>query len=240
MTQTLFVMRHQPFQVKSEASAGLLAKVRPRDANFADLVDPYISGLSRRARRLTGSPADAEDVTQESLLKAWLRLHQFSGSQDRNGGDFGAWLSRIATNTAFDLLRRRHPCMSLDEQKDPPGQTLGSAIPALADNPEQLCARREQRRLLANAICQLPPDLRQICLLRDVLYYSTQEVAEQLRVSAVAVRLRLFRARRRLRDILQTAFRLNPELRRGGDTGVRKRAGRFASLNAATNCACGD
>jgi predicted RNA polymerase sigma factor len=62
-------------------------------------------------------------------------------------------------------------------------------------------------RLLAKAIAQLPPDLRQACLLRDVLHYSTQEVAGRLGISVVAVRLRLFRAHRRLRERLQDSLR---------------------------------
>jgi RNA polymerase sigma-70 factor (ECF subfamily) len=62
-------------------------------------------------------------------------------------------------------------------------------------------------RLLAKTIAQLPPDLRQACLLRDVLHYSTQEVASRLGISVVAVRLRLFRAHRRLREKLQDSLR---------------------------------
>jgi FixJ family two-component response regulator len=66
--------------------------------------------------------------------------------------------------------------------------------------------RQESRRLLASAITQLAPDLRQVCLLMDVLNYSTQEVADQLGISNVAVRLRLFRARRKLREKLHQKF----------------------------------
>ena len=87
-------------------------------------------------------------------------------------------------------------------------------------------------RLLAKAIVQLPPDLRQACLLRDVLHYSTQEVASRLGISVVAVRLRLFRARRRLREKLQDGLRPNAR-----QDGVRARAeyprqsaGRFAAM----------
>ena len=64
-------------------------------------------------------------------------------------------------------------------------------------------------RLLANTILTLPRDLRQACLLRDVLHYSTEEVASRLRISTVAVRLRLFRAHRRLREKLQERLQGN-------------------------------
>jgi len=66
-------------------------------------------------------------------------------------------------------------------------------------------------RKLADAILQLPADLRQACLLRDVMHYSTQEVADRLSISVVAVRLRLFRARRRLREKMEES--LKPKVR---------------------------
>jgi hypothetical protein len=69
--------------------------------------------------------------------------------------------------------------------------------------------------MLAKAIVQLPPDLRQACLLRDVLHYSTQEVASRLGISLVAVRLRLFRAHRRLREKLQQSMRPTADPREG-------------------------
>jgi hypothetical protein len=61
-------------------------------------------------------------------------------------------------------------------------------------------------RKLADVILQLPADLRQACLLRDVMHYSTQEVADRLSISVVAVRLRLFRARRRLREKMEQSL----------------------------------
>jgi RNA polymerase sigma factor (sigma-70 family) len=205
------------------------------------MVSPYMTTVYQRARRLTGNPADAEDVSQEALLKAWSRLEQFSGKQDENGDDFRAWLTRIAGNTSIDLLRQRRDgkILSLEERRGPDEETLGSGIPGREDNPEERCARRENGRLLADAIRQLPRDLRQACLLRDVLQYSTQEVAERLGISAVAVRLRLFRAHRRLREILQDAAR--PIARRlERNARAEKRREKFLPLSAAAGYACGD
>jgi Sigma-70, region 4 len=75
-------------------------------------------------------------------------------------------------------------------------------VAASGHNPEEQLARREMRKLMSDAIAQLPRDLRRACLLRDVLQYSTQEVADRLSISAMAVRLRLFRAHRQLREKL--------------------------------------
>jgi RNA polymerase sigma-70 factor, ECF subfamily len=173
------------------------------------MVSPYMPTLYRRARGLTGNAADAQDVSQETVLKAWSRLEQFAGKQDESIDDFRAWISRIAANTSIDLLRQRRDgkIASLDQTKGEGDETLGSGIASGEQDPEERCARREMGRLLAKAIVQLPPDLRQACLLRDVLHYSTQEVASRLGISVVAVRLRLFRAHRRLREKLQNGLR---------------------------------
>jgi RNA polymerase sigma-70 factor, ECF subfamily len=233
------------------AKPSLLAQARcgNRDA-FAEMVSPYMTTVYQRARRLTGNSADAEDVSQEALLKAWSRLEQFSGKQDENADDFRAWLARIAGNTSIDLLRQRRDgkIVSLEERRGPDENTLGDGIPVQEDNPEEQCARRETGRLLADAIRQLPPDLRQACLLRDVLQYSTQEVAERLGISVVAVRLRLFRAHRRLRETLQNAARPIGRRADRNASGARTRRERtsekrheeFLPLSAAAGYACGD
>jgi RNA polymerase sigma-70 factor, ECF subfamily len=210
----------------------LLLRAREGDREaFAEMVSPYVPTMTRRARRVTGNVADAEDVSQEALLKAWSRLEQFSGSQDENTDDFSAWLARIAGNTSIDILRRRRDgkLLSLDEPRGSAEETLGSGIAARNDNPEDRCARRQMRRILANAILQLPPDLRQACLLRDVMQYSSQEVADRLEISVVAVRLRLFRARRRLREKLEEA--LHPKKRRVDQRVVARENGHRASAN---------
>lgn len=184
----------------------LLARARNGNPEaFAEMVSPYLPTLYRRARGVTGNTADAEDVSQEAMLKAWSRLEQFAGKQEESIDDFRAWISRIAANTSIDLLRQRRDgrITSLDQTKGQTDETVGSGIACEQLNPEERCSRRELGRLLGRAIVQLPPDLRQACLLRDVLHYSTQEVASRLGISVVAVRLRLFRAHRRLREQLQ-------------------------------------
>lgn len=232
------------------APQGLLAEARRGNPEaFTEMVSPYMPTVYQRARRLTGNPADAEDVSQEALLKAWSRLEQFSGKEDESACDFRAWISRIGANSSIDLLRQRRDAkmVSLEERRSPDEETLGSGIPAREDNPEELCARREMGRLLADAIVRLPADLRRVCLLRDVLRYSTQEVADRLGVSIVAVRLRLFRAHRRLRENLEEALR--PKVQRAErnarDARTAARAAgrsreRFLPLGAAAGYACGD
>src|SRR5580692_11512273 len=200
----------EKLRAAKQAKQKVLADARLGNGEaFAEMVLPYGPGLYRRALRLTGNAADAEDARQEALLKAFSRLSQFAGQQDEGKDDLHAWVSRITTNASIDLIRQRREgkYVSLEEPGITPEETLGNRLPARSDNPEERYARREQRVLMAGAIARLAPDLRQICLLRDVLQYSTHEVAERLGISTVAVRLRLFRAHRRLRDILRDSMR---------------------------------
>src|SRR6202035_5122085 len=140
---------------------GLLLRAREGDGEaFAEMVSPYVPTMMRRARRLTGNAADAEDVSQEALLKAWARLEQFSGNQDEKPDDFRAWLTRSAGNTSIDVLRQRRDktMLSLEEPRGSAEETLGSNIATRTDNPEEGYARREMGRMLADAIVQLPVD----------------------------------------------------------------------------------
>jgi len=183
----------------------LLLEARKGDReSLAKLILPYAAGMYRGALQLTRNPADAEDVRQEAFLKVLSQLEQFVGTLDGARDDLHAWVSRIAANASIDLIRRRRNgrIFSLEEPNGTAEETLGSNLAARGDNPEEAFARRERRKLVANVITQLAPELRQVCLLRDVFGYSTLEVAERLGISEMAVRLRLFRARRRLREKL--------------------------------------
>jgi RNA polymerase sigma-70 factor (ECF subfamily) len=230
--------------------SALLLQARKGDReSLAKLILPYAPSLYLGALRLTRNPADAEDVRQDAFLKAMTRLEQFAGTPGENRDDLHAWVSRIAANASIDVIRKRRDgrLFSLEEPNGASDETLGSNVTAREDNPEERFARREMRKLMAEAITQLAPDLRQACLLRDVLQYSTQEVAERLGISAMAVRLRLFRAHRRLREKLSVA--LQPVRRRQARAAAAARMARRGEehqreqrvpLAAFAECACGD
>jgi RNA polymerase sigma-70 factor (ECF subfamily) len=195
--------------VPSRASA-LLRSAREGDREaWAQLLLPYASSLYRSGLRLTRNVYDAEDVRQETLLKTLARLDQFVGTQTGKRDELQAWVSRIATNASIDIIRRRRESkiFSLDQSADSHEEHPAFQLPSKRVDPEQSVLRRESRRQLATAITLLPPDLRQVCLLMDVLQYSAQEVAERLGISNVAVRLRLFRAHCRLREKVHDSFR---------------------------------
>jgi RNA polymerase sigma-70 factor (ECF subfamily) len=209
----------------------LLRRARAGDRKaLAELVMPYASGLYRSGLRLTGNPQDAEDVQQETLLKTLACLDQFSGAQTGPRDDMHAWVSRIARNASIDVIRRRREgkVFSLDQSSNFSDEPWAAQIPSGKANPEQGFLRQESRRLLASAISELPPELRQVCLLMDVLNHSTQEVADHLGVSNVAVRLRLFRARRKLREKLNQKF---PQTRQRASGTIRQRPSKWANIN---------
>jgi len=196
-----------PASLESMTRPGLLLLAQRGDReSLAQLILPYAGILYRGALRLTRSPSDAEDVRQETFLKVIGRLEQFAGTgaQDERRDDLRAWVARIGANASIDVIRKRRDgkLLSLEEPTDTGERTLGSNISACSDNPEERFARREMRKRMADSIRQLAPELRRVCLLRDVMEYSTQEVAQRLGVSSLTVRLRLFRARRRLREKL--------------------------------------
>jgi RNA polymerase sigma-70 factor (ECF subfamily) len=229
--------------------SALLLQARKGDReSLAKLILPYSPSLYLGALRLTRNPADAEDVRQDAFLKAMTRLEQFAGTPGENRDDLHAWVSRIAANASIDVIRKRRDgkLFSLEEPNGAGDETLGSTVTACEDNPEERFARREMRRLMAEAIIQLAPDLRQACLLRDVLQYSTQEVAERLGISAMAVRLRLFRAHRRLREMLSVALQPVRRQARAAATARMARRGKERQreqrvpLPAFAECACGD
>jgi RNA polymerase sigma-70 factor (ECF subfamily) len=232
----------------STTRAGLLLQARKGDReSLAKLILPYGPSLYLGALRLTRNPAEAEDVRQEAFLKAISRLEQFCGSRDETRDDLHAWVSRIAANASIDVIRKRRDgkFVSMEEPVGPGEDTVGSNVAARVDNPEERFARREVRKHLADAIKQLAPDLRQVCLLRDVLQYSTQETADRVGTSAMAVRLRLFRAHRRLREKLN--FALQPRKERQALAASRSRLRRIERprenripLGAFAECACGD
>ena len=206
--------------IMATISLGIEAVTRPallREAqqgnreSLALLILPYAAGLYRGALRFTRNPADAEDARQDALVKVIRGLEQFAGAgkRDETRDDLHAWVSRIGANASIDIIRKRRggSFLSLEEPTGIGEETVGSGIAASRENPEESFARLEIRRRMANSIKQLSPELRRVCLLRDVLGYSTQEVADRLGISSLTVRLRLFRARRKLREKLSHASR---------------------------------
>jgi len=173
-------------------------------AAFAELVSQYERKIFRLAKHITQNDEDAEDVLQESFLKAYEHLGDFQGNSK-----FYTWIVRIAVNEALMKLRKRKTdrTVSLDESIDLGEEPVVREIAVWEDNPEQRYSQTELREILDNAIDSLRPAFRTVFVLRDVEDLSTEETAAVLNLSIPAVKSRLLRARLQLREKLTRFFR---------------------------------
>jgi RNA polymerase sigma-70 factor (ECF subfamily) len=192
-----------PIQVDEEAA--VVAQARTGDAKaFNELLQRYERKIFRLALHITQNREDAEDVLQETFLKAYQHLDQFQGQSK-----FYTWIVRIAVNQALMKLRKRKSdrSVSLDDTIDTGEDTVAREIAAWDENPEQQYGREELNQILTSAVDGLTPIYRAVFVLRDVDGLSTEETADALELSVPAVKSRLLRARLHLRDKLTRYFK---------------------------------
>jgi RNA polymerase sigma-70 factor (ECF subfamily) len=198
-------------EIENTASLNAL-KAGDKEA-FARLVDETSGHIYRVALQITGNSLDAEDVLQETYLKAYRALPGFEGRSSLT-----TWLYRIAVNEALMAIRRRKPqALSVDEgSPDPEVESDGMEIVDFCCLPEGELLSGEARRFMDKAIQKLPANLRVVFVMRDLEGLSIQETAEDLGLSENNVKTRLLRARLRLRQELSVYFggKLAEELRR--------------------------
>jgi RNA polymerase sigma-70 factor (ECF subfamily) len=171
---------------------------------FGRLVERYERKIYRLARNITQNDQDAEDVLQDSFLKAFQHLEGFQGQSK-----FYTWLVRIAVNESLMKLRKRKSdrTVSLDESIETDEEPIVREIAVWDDNPELRYSRTEIREILDHSIESLKPIFRTVFVLRDIEELSTEETAEALGLSIAAVKSRLLRARLQLREKLTRAFK---------------------------------
>jgi RNA polymerase sigma-70 factor (ECF subfamily) len=192
----------------SEETA-LVAKAQAGDAQaFTDLVNRYERKIYRIAKHITQNDEDAEDVLQETFLKAYEHLSGFQGNSK-----FYTWIVRIAVNESLMKLRKRKGdrTVPLDEPMDTGEEMVTREIAVWEDNPEQRYSREEIQEILDRAVESLKPDFRTVFTLRDIEELSTEETAEALGISVPAVKSRLLRARLALREKLTRQFKRKGE-----------------------------
>jgi RNA polymerase sigma-70 factor (ECF subfamily) len=182
-----------------------LAKAREGDLGaFNELVNRYSRKIYRLAKHITQNDEDAEDVLQETFLKAFEHLGDFQGQSK-----FYTWIVRIAVNESLMRLRKRKSdrTVPLDEPLDTGEDTVVREIAVWEDNPEQKYSREEIAGILDEAVQSLKPAFRTVFVLRDIEELSTEETAEALGISVPAVKSRLLRARLQLREKLTRFFK---------------------------------
>src|SRR5207302_6859383 len=175
-------------RINKDSDGALVVAARRGDARaFEELVIRHKHRVLATAQRITNSREDAEDVAQESVHKAFLHLDAF---QERSR--FSTWLTRIAMNEAFMLLRRRRGVVeSLPESHDDDMKSSSEAFVDQSPNPEESCSQHEGTQLLTEAINRLGPTIRTAILLRDIEERSVKETAQILGASITAVKARV-------------------------------------------------
>jgi len=184
----------------------LLAALRAGEEwAFETLVRLYGGRLLAVARRFTRNEADAQDVVQTAYLSAFRALDTFAG-----GSQLSTWLHRIVVNAALMRLR---------SQRRKPEQSIEALLPAFEHDghhverfvewnaqADHLLQRSETRATVRACIDQLPENYRTVLVLRDIEELSTDEVAEALKMTPMAVKVRLHRARQALSTLLRTHY----------------------------------
>ena len=148
---------------------------------------------------MMGNREDALDCAQETMLRAFRAFESF-----RRDAHFSTWITRIAMNVCTDALRKRRDVYSLDAMREETGYDV-------ADERKNVYAaleEKERKRLLREALSQLPPDMRQMIVLRDMQGMSYDEMAEVLDMPLGTVKSRLNRAREKLCVILKKSSEL--------------------------------
>jgi len=185
--------------IKKEAA--LIARVLSGESKaFYELVRPYERSIYTAAYSILGNEADAEEVSQEAVLKAYKHLARF-----RAESKFSTWIVQITINEARMKLRkdRRKLYESLDEtREDQEGDYFPKDYADWRPIPSEALEQKELRQALARALASLSPIYREVFVLRDVQKLSIAETAKMLGISEASVKTRLLRARLQMRDAL--------------------------------------
>jgi len=171
---------------------------------FYALVEPCERGVFTAAMSILNNAADAEEVAQEAVLKAFTALPRF-----RRESKFSTWLIQITINEARLKLRkaRRHLYDSIDQpQSDDEGDYFPKDFADWREIPSEELQRKELREALKRALNSLPQKYREVLILRDIQHLSIQETAQVLGLTEGTIKTRLLRARFQMRDALAPGF----------------------------------
>ena len=172
-------------------------------AAFEQLVKRYDGRLFSIAQHVTHNREDAQDAVQEAFLKVFRKLTQF-----RENSQFSTWLFRITVNESLMKLRKQRSAreVSIDEDFQSEEDMSPLDVADWAPDPEELYRGSELRNILRRTLQKLQPGLRVVFVLRDIEGLSTEQTAEVLELTSVAVKARLWRARLQLRERLSKHF----------------------------------
>ena len=169
---------------------------------FEELVLLYEKRVLALTQRMCGNPEDAAEAAQEAFLAAWQGLKNFRGDSS-----FSTWLYRLSSNACVDLLRRegrRQAAVSLD------GEDLNLDIPSPIPSPQEEAERRELREQIEAGLRALPPEYREVLVLREMQQLRYDEIAHVLELDVGTVKSRISRGRKKLRSFLLEQGNFSP------------------------------
>jgi RNA polymerase sigma-70 factor, ECF subfamily len=179
----------------------LVSAAQSGDPNaFVELSKRHSRRLMLKIYRITNNWQDAEDVIQDSLMRAFTHINTF-----QSRASFSTWLTSIAINTALMLLRKKRSSLKYSVDSSVFEDSMSESIEPRdhRDNPEQTYARRQTEDRLKKAIQRMSPKYRTVVELHQINDLSLNEIASSLCISVGAVKSRLLRARRQLRQYVQ-------------------------------------
>lgn len=178
----------------------LVARAKRGDQEaFGALVEANQGRIYNLTLRMTGSPEDALDLSQEAFLNAWRGLDKFQGDSS-----FSTWLYRLASNVCIDFLRRekRRKDISMTVSLDDEEEERQAELPDHRHSPEREVERREQREDICRGLMSLSEEHRQVLVMRELSGMSYAEIGAVLKLEEGTVKSRIARARVALRKIL--------------------------------------
>lgn len=190
-------------KVTAKTEVSLEALKAGDKAELARMVELYSEPIYRLGLKMLGSEQDAEDVLQETFMKALRSIQQFEGRSS-----ISTWLYRIAMNEIFLTLRKKKPIEEPLDGYDADGEEPEKPREIIdwCCLPENELMTAEVRETMNRAIERLSPALRSVFVLRDINHLTVKETAEALGISEAAVKTRLLRARLQLREDLSVYF----------------------------------
>jgi RNA polymerase sigma-70 factor (ECF subfamily) len=187
-------------ELKSVPDEALVARAQEEDERaFGELIERYETKVYSLALKMLRNPEDAEDVLQDTFLRAYRGLKSFKGHST-----FSTWIYRITANSALMKLRKKQlPTVSIEDADE---RETPINIADWAPGPVEQLLNQETQEAMADAIEALPAEFRQVFVLREVEGLSNADVAEILDLSVAAVKSRLHRARLKIRNHLSHFF----------------------------------
>ncbi len=187
---------------REDPDATLVARVQNGDIDaFEDLVRRHNRRVYRVLLAILGNTEEAKDAMQDSFLKAFQHIAEFE-----RRSRFSTWMVTIARNTALQRLRDRPKAQTINHEDVPAQDYRPQHLRSWADDPERLYSQSEMRKLIDDALHELPADYRVAIVLRDLEQLPTADVAAALGISIAGVKARIFRGRLMLRDLLAPHF----------------------------------